>query len=173
MFGKKSRLAVALASAATLSMAASPAFAQSWGGWGGDWGGDWGRHRSRVDVGDILTTILIIGGIAAIANAVSKNKRDRRDDDRRYPGDYPRERSNGYGNDNEQQWQQNGGVDNAVNRCTNEVSGGSGRTATVDSINRDRDGWRVQGRSDAGRQFTCSVDGNGRIRNVQVDGHAY
>ena len=170
MSAKKSRLAAALASAAAFSLAASPAFAQNWGG---DWGSDWGRHRSRVDVGDILTSILIIGAIAAIANAAGKNKRDRRDDDRRYPGDYPRERSNGYGNDNDQQWQQNGGVDDAVNRCTSEVSRGSDRSATVDSINRDGDGWRVQGRTDAGRQFTCSVDGNGRIRNVQVDGHAY
>lgn len=170
MFAKKSRLTAVLASAAAFSMTASPTLAQSWGG---GWGGDWARHRSRVDVGDILTGILIIGGIAAIANAASKNKRHRRDDDRRYPGDYPRERSNGYGNDNGQQWQQNGGVDNAVNRCTDEVSRGSGHTATVDSINREGDGWRVQGRSDAGRQFTCSVDGNGRIRNVKVDGHAY
>ncbi len=174
MFGKRSRLTAVLASVAAVSMAASPAFAQSWGGgWGSDWGGDWGRHRNRVDVGDILTTVLIIGGIAAIANAASKNKRDRREDDRRYPGDYPRERSNGYGNDNDQQWQQNGGVDSAVNRCANEVSRGSGRTATVDSINRDGDGWRVQGRTDEGRQFICSVDGNGRIRNVQVNGQAY
>lgn len=174
MFGKKSRFSAALASAAVLSMVASPAFAQSWGGgWGDNWGGGWGRHRSHVDAGDILAGILIIGGIAAIANAASKSKRDRRDDDRRYPGDYPRERSNGYGNDNDQQWQQNGGVDNAVNRCSNEVSRGSGRTATVDTINRDGDGWRVQGRTDEGRAFACAVDGSGRIRNVQVDGQAY
>lgn len=170
MFGKKSRCSAALASAAALSMVASPAFAQSWGD---DWGGGWGRHRSHVDAGDILAGILILGGIAAIANAASKNKRDRRDDDRRYPGDYPRQRSNGYGNDNDQQWQQNGGVDNAVNRCSNEVSRGSGRTATVDTINRDGDGWRIQGRTAEGRPFACAVDGNGRLRNVQVDGHAY
>ena len=169
MFAKRSRFAAMLAAAAAFSMAASPAIARSWD----DWGADWGRHRSRVDVGDILTGILIIGAIAVIANGASKNKRDRRYDDRRYPGDYPRERSNGYGNDNDQQWQQNGGVDSAVNRCSDEVSRSSGRTATVDSINRDGDGWRVQGRTDAGRQFTCSVDGNGHIRNVQVDGHAY
>ena len=170
MTGKKSRLTAALASAAAFSMAASPALAQSWGG---DWGSDWGHHRSRVDAGDILTGILIIGGIAAIASAVGKNQRNRRDDDRRYPGDYPRERANGYGNDNDQQWQQNGGVDNAVNRCTSEVSRGSERGAAVESINRDGEGWRVQGRTGAGTEFTCSVDGNGRIRNVQVDGRAY
>ena len=174
MTGKKSRMTAVLASAAALSMAASPAMAQNWGGgWGGDWGGDWGRHRNHVDVGDVLAGILIIGGIAAIANAANKNQRNRRGDDRRYPGDYPRERSNGYGNDNDQQWQQNGGVDNAVNRCTSEVSRGSDRGTTVETINRDGDGWRVQGRTGAGGAFTCSVDANGRIRNVQVDGRAY
>ena len=174
MTGRKSRFTAALASAAVFSLAASPAFAQGWGGgWNSDWGGDWGHHRNHVDAGDVLAGILIIGGIAAIASAASKNKRDRRDDDRRYPGDYPRERSNGYGNDNDQQWQQNGGVDNAVNRCTSEVSRGSDRGTTVESINRDGDGWRVEGRTGAGGAFTCSVDGNGRIRNVQVDGHAY
>lgn len=168
MNGKKLRFAAILGAAAACSLMASPAMARDWG-----WGGDWGHHRSRVDVGDVLTGILIIGGIAAIANAASKNKRDRRDDDRRYPGDYPRDRANGYGNDNDQQWQQNGGVDDAVNRCTSEVSRGSERTASAESINRDGEGWRVQGRTGAGTEFTCSVDGNGRIRNVQVDGRAY
>ena len=172
---KTSHVTALLAAAAVSSLAASPAAAQNWGGvWGGGWGGgDWGHHRNRVDVGDVLTTILIIGGIAAIASAANKNKRDRRGDDRPYPGDYPRDGSNGYGNDNDQQWQQNGGVDSVVNRCTNEVSRGSDRATTVESINRDGDGWRVQGRTGEGGAFTCTVDGNGRIRNVQVDGHAY
>ena len=168
---KTSRVTATLAVAAVFSLVASPAAAQNWGG---DWGGgDWGHHRNRVDAGDVLAGILIIGGIAAIASAASKNKRDRRGDDRRYPGDYPRDGSGSYGNDNDQQWQQNGGVDSAVNRCTNEISRGSDRGTTVESINRDGDGWRVQGRTGAGGAFTCSVDGNGRIRNVQVDGRAY
>lgn len=174
MIRKTSRLTAMLATAAAFSMTASPAFAQGWG-WGD---GNWGRHRSHVDAGDILTGILIIGGIAAIASAASSKKRDRRDDDRRYPNDYPRDRPGGYGNDNDQQWdqqwdqqrQQNGSVDSAVNRCSNEVARGSGRAASVESINRDGDGWRVQGRTGEGAEFTCSVDGNGQIRNVQVDG---
>jgi hypothetical protein len=167
MIGKTSRLTAMLASAAAFSMAASPAFAQGWGG------GHWGRHRSHVDAGDVLTGILIIGGIAAIASAASSHKRDRRDDER---PEYPRERSAGYGNDNDQQWnqqgQQNGGVDNAVNRCTSEVSHGSNRAASVDSINRDGDGWRVQGHTGQGAEFTCSVDADGQIRGVQVEDRA-
>ena len=164
----KSRFAAALAAAAALSLSATPALAQDWG-WGG---GGWGHHhRDRVDAGDVIAGILIIGGIAAIASAASKSKRNRRDDD--YRGDYPRERSARYGSDNEQQWQQNGGVDSAVNRCSNEVSRGSGRSVSVETINRDGDGWRVSGRTGEGADFTCSVDGSGQIRNVQVGGRAY
>ena len=177
MMSKKSRLAAVLASAAALSLSATPAAAQSWG-WGG---GNWGHHhRDRVDAGDVLAGILIIGGIAAIASAASSKKRDRldrRDDNR---PDYPGDRTSGYGgygNDNDQQWQQqgqqNGGVDSAVSRCLGEVSRGSNRGASVESINRDGDGWRVQGRTGAGAEFSCAVGGNGQIRNVQVDGRAY
>lgn len=167
MFHNKSRMAAALAASAAISLAATPAAAQGWG-----WGGGWGHHhhRSHVDAGDILAGVLIIGGIAAIASAASSHKRDRREDDR---PEYPRERSAGYGSDNEQQqWdrqsQQNGGVDSAVNRCSNEVSRGSGGEVSVDTINRDGDGWRVSGRTGGGADFTCSVDGSGQIRNVQV-----
>ena len=169
MTGTKSRLTTALACAAAFSMTASPALAQGWGGgWGG---GGWGHHRDRVDAGDVIAGILIIGGIAAIASAASSHKRDRRNEDRR--PDYPRDRVGGYGNDNDQQWAQNGSVDSAVARCTSEVSHGSNRSVSVDSINRDGDGWRVQGRTGEGAEFSCTVDGNGRVRNAQVDGRAY
>ena len=147
----KSRFAAALASAAALSLSATPALAQDWG-----WGGGWGHHhRDRVDAGDVIAGILIIGGIAAIASAASKSKRNRRDDD--YRGDYPRERSARYGSDNEQ----------------GEVSRGSNRGTSVESINRDGDGWRVQGQTGEGVVFTCSVDGSGQIRNVQIGERAY
>ena len=176
MGNNKSRLAAALASAGALSLSATPALAQDWG-WGG---GGWGHHhRDRVDAGDVIAGILIIGGIAAIAKAASSSKRDRQRDDRRYDDrpDYPRERQAGYGNDSDQQWNQQGhqnaGVDNAVNRCVGEVSRGSNRSVSVESINRDGDGWRVQGQAAEGAAFTCSVDGNGQIRNVQVGGRAY
>ncbi|MFM5916357.1 MAG: hypothetical protein ACKOOL_02365 [Novosphingobium sp.] len=169
MFKRNSRIAAALAVSAVASLAATPAAAQGWG-WGGGWGGH--HHRDRIDAGDVIAGVLIIGGIAAIASAASKGKRDRRDDDRR--GDYPREDQRGYyGNDGGQQWQQNGSVDSAVNRCSNEVSRGSGRNVDVQSINRDGDGWRIEGRTGDGANFTCAIDGSGQIRNVQVDGRAY
>jgi DNA-binding protein YbaB len=30
----------------------------------------------------------------------------------------------------------------------------------------------VQGRTSGGGQFSCSIDGDGRIRNVSIDGRA-
>jgi hypothetical protein len=155
------RFAAMLASAAAFSMVATPAFANHGWGWGG-------RHRDRVDAGDVITGILIIGGIAAIASAASKKDKqkryERRDRDDRYEGDYY-EREDG--RDDRPEWQEGTGINGAINRCLSEVSRGSDRQGEVDAVSRDGDGWRVQGRS-AGGNFTCVIDSNGRIRNVEV-----
>jgi hypothetical protein len=179
---KKSRIATVFASLAIASLAAPPAMAnhRNWGGWGG-WGGHH-RHRDRIDTGDVIAGILIIGGIAAVATAASNaNKNKRRDRDYRYPdNDNPqRERSGGYANDDrdDRDDRQDGSeadskIDGAINRCMDEVSRGSTRIDEVDSVNRDGDGWRVQGRTSGGGQFTCAIDSDGRIRNVSIDGRA-
>ena len=62
------------------------------------------------------------------------------------------------------------GIDGAVDSCVREVERGSSRVDTVDSVDRDSDGWRVEGRMSGGRSFACSVDRDGRIRNATVDG---
>jgi hypothetical protein len=165
MTRKTSRFAALLASAAAFSMMATPAFANHGWGWGG-------RHRDRVDAGDVITGILIIGGIAAIASAASSNNKkkryERRSDDDRYEDDrYERDDNRDYSRDSRPEWQEGSGINGAINRCMTEVSRGSNRVEEVDSVNRDGDGWRVQGRSSAGN-FICSIDQNGRIRNVEV-----
>lgn len=170
--GKVSRSAAILASAAVFSMTASPVMARDWG---------WGhRHRDRVDAGDVLAGILIIGGIAAVASAASKaNKNKQRESDYRYPDDnYPqqRERSDGnYGNDDrtdQPAWGERGGINAAIDRCQSEVARGDTKIDEVDSVNREGDGWRVQGRTNGGGSFSCTIDGDGRIRNVNIDGRA-
>jgi len=181
----RSRPAVAAALAATLSMVATPAMARGWGG------GGWGRHHrhhDRVDAGDVLAGVLIIGGIAAIASAASnsaKQKRER-EQDYRYPdGDYRsdsgREDSGRYGDYNERNDDRGGGsagyrsadgLNAAVDRCVGEVERGERRVDTVDSVDRDASGWRVAGRTNGGRDFACTVDGDGRIRSVTIDGSA-
>ena len=171
--GKISRSAAVLASAAAFSMTASPVMARDWG-WGG-WGHH--RHRDRVDAGDVLAGILIIGGIAAVASAASKaNKNKQRERDYRYPDDnYPqqRERDGGnYADDDRPVWNESGGINEAIDRCREEVSRGSTKIDEVDAVNREGDGWRVQGRTSGGGNFSCTIDGDGRIRNVNIDGRA-
>lgn len=158
MMQKSSRLAATLLSAAALSMVATPAMAGPRWGWGGY------HHRDRVDAGDIFAGILIIGGIAAIASAASKEKKrdryERRDRDDRYERDYARE-------DNRPQWQDGTGANGAINRCLGEVTRGANQNAEIDAVNREGDGWKVEGRAEGG-DFSCIIDGAGRIRNIQI-----
>lgn len=161
MTPKTSKFAAVLSSVAAFSLMASPAMAGHDWGWGGH------RHRDRVDAGDVLTGILILGGIAAIASAASKPK-DRRyerrgDDGRQYEPHYEDGRQ-----DDRPEWREGTGINTAISRCLGEVSRDGAGEAEVDSVNRDGDGWRVTGRSD-GATFSCQIDGEGRIRNVDVD----
>ncbi|MEQ1499605.1 MAG: hypothetical protein ABL914_13195 [Novosphingobium sp.] len=165
-----SRGSAALASVAAFSLTASPVMANGWGDWGRH------RHRDRVDVGDVLTGILIIGGIAAIASAASSSNRDRdrqREDRQDHDQDYPQDRGPGYAPAVEASpsWTE-GGVGAAVDRCMQELSSGAGRDE-IESVNRAGQGWRVQGRTGQGKAFSCTVDGSGRIRNISVEGEAY
>ena len=189
----RSRSAVSVAAAAALAMTASPAMARHY-------------HRDRgIDGGDVLAGVLIIGGIAAIASAASKDRRDR---ETRYPDRYPREGdyrsypnddpdyrndrdyrsqrdepyyrnpSGGYDYDDRQEqygsrdWRDAGSMDGAVSSCVGEIERGRDDVDTVESVEREDEGWRVAGRVESGREFTCTVDGDGRIRRVAVDGRA-
>lgn len=197
-----SRLASVSACLAALSMAATPAFAAPLGlpdkavspapmaGHGWDAAGEtahnhrgWGgyrRHRGGVDAGDVIAGVLILGGIAAIASAAGKAKRDRdgdyrspdhRDRDYRAPdyrsGDRPYDyrdgddrRADRYGGDR--------GLDRAVDMCVREVEKRE-QVDQVDSVDRTTDGWRVEGELRNGRDFACEVGGDGQIRDVDLD----
>ena len=167
MMDKFKRTAAALALLGSVSMAATPAMAR---GWGGGWGGGH-RHNDRIDGGDVLAGILIIGGIAAIASAASKAskpQRDYREPEPRYRDDRPR-----YGSDDDRpEWREGTGIDSAVNRCIDEVNRGRDRVGEVESVNRDAGGWRVSGSTTSNASFSCTIDRDGRIRNVNVDGRA-
>ena len=180
MFTRISRSASTLAAAAVLSMAVAPAVAEARGWRGGGWGHR--GHHDRVDAGDIFAGILIIGGIAAIASAASKANRDRTDArtdartderDRDYRGDRDTrsDRDTRYGRDDRPNWQEGRGIDNAVNQCAGEVER-SARIDSVDNVNRDGDGWRVEGRVAGGRSFACTIGTDGRIRSTTIDGRA-
>jgi hypothetical protein len=174
----RSRPAAALTMAAALSLTATPALARH-------------RHHDRIDGGDIFAGLLVIGGIAAIASAASKKSRERREADYRYPdGRYPDGRypdrdyraedgryhvppvdNRDYRDDRGYGTRADRNLDGAVDSCVAELERGNRRVDSVDSVNRSANGWTVEGQVD-GRDFTCSVDGDGRIGGVTVDGSA-
>jgi len=178
----------ALTLGASLSLAATPAFADGWGGHRKH------RHNDGVDAGDIFAGVLVIGAIAAIASAVSKSQKDRRERDDRvrdgssssgeyaYPGgpardDAPRysEVPGGYpaGDDSRAGgWRVSPGLNSAVDNCVAEIERADRKVDTVDTVERQASGWRVSGQVNGGRQFACMVDGDGRIRSATVDGQA-
>ncbi len=138
----------------------------------GRWGRrGWRRHRRGIRGGDVLAGVLILGGIAAIASAASNNERrerrryeerrrydERRYDDRRYDDrrDNPRA-SNG------------SGIDNAVSQCLAEIERDV-RVDSVDGASRLASGWIVTGTLFNGSGFTCQIDNNGRISNIDYGG---
>lgn len=169
-----SRTRACLAIAAAFAMTALPVAAQA-RGWDRGWGGRGHRHDGGVDAGDIFAGILILGGIAAIASAASKADKASRDrpatqDLPPYPGSAPDQR---YGaQDDRPVWREGRGLDSAVDGCASEIERSGNRVDTVDAVAREEQGWRVQGRVAGGKPFACTVDGDGRIRSLSVDGRA-
>lgn len=161
------RTGAALSLAAAAAMAATPALARDRG-----WYGGWGHHHHDDGFGDFLTGVLIIGGIAAVASAAANSHKDRSQPvpqpypDRTEPGDEPRA---DYGADNRPVWRAGQGIDAAVNHCMDAVETGRNRVDSVDSVSREGDGWRIDGRMEGDRAFTCAIAADGGVRNVHVD----
>ena len=200
MFRKPSPFAVSAAIAAAMSLAATPAFAVDLPRAGGtasagvvdgmasyETVNHRRRHRSDgIDAGDVLTGILVIGGIAAIASAVSSSSKSNRDSDYRYPqssgGDYrnPAPRGDYRYNDTRPDYNDRdrnqgsnaygggSGMDNAVDMCVDQVERGQDRVANVDDSSRTANGWQVSGRLQNGAGFNCWIDNAGRIRNIDI-----
>lgn len=146
--------------------------AEGWRGYRG-YRGHRGRHRDRIDGGDILAGILVIGGIAAIASAASKSNRDRRYDDRDYRSEsrrYDDRRADT--REDSRNSRGTGDMQSAINACSDAAERQAGRDARVsaiDSVARDGEGWRVEGElsSSDQRTFLCGAS-NGRVDFVQL-----
>ena len=119
------------------------------------------RYRRGPSAGDVLAGILIIGGIAAVADAATRSSRDDRYRDRGYPA--PPYRGGGYGYDDER------GIDQAVSRCIAAVER-DGRIRSVDYAERTARGWQIRGAMANGSAFNCSLGADGRIENLDIGG---
>lgn len=163
-------LAAAAVVVTSVGLAATPAEAR--------WRhGDWGyRDRDRISAGEVIGGLLVIGTIAAIASAASKDKRDRapdyrydppyRDnDDREVPRYEPETRPGStYGRGEAE--------GRAADACSWAVESEMGDDARVDSITgteRSGSGWYVTGTASRlggeVRSFGCSYR-NGRVVDV-------
>jgi len=123
------------------------------------------RHRRGPDAGDIIAGVLVLGGIAAIASAASKNARERQYRDR-YPNraDYDRD----YPRYDERRNDDRRGIQGAVDICADAIERGRDRVDTVDEAVRDGGGWRVRGELSSGDAFSCRIDNDGRLRNLSI-----
>lgn len=124
------------------------------------------RHRDRVDAGDVIAGVLILGGIAAVASAASRSSRDRDYRNTRYPSDY-RYRTGDSRVDYRGNTRSNAGsgIDNAVNMCVGAIERDV-RVASVDGVDRSASGWLVTGSLYNGEAFSCRIDGSGRIDGI-------
>lgn len=157
---------------------------RGWGGRGGSWGGrGWGGsgwnggrgHRDGIDGGDILAGVLILGTIAAVASAASKSKRERdvytpRSDDYR-GGDTRYDNVPPPPSGERSDWGRNQSMDYVVDTCVAEVER-SAAVDSVDGVSREGQGWRVSGRTRSGDPFACTLDRDGQVRGLSVNGEA-
>ncbi|MDG6078452.1 hypothetical protein E3U23_04505 [Erythrobacter litoralis] len=127
----------------------------------------WHRPRYRrdrgIDGGDVVAGVLILGGIAAIASAVSKNNRRTRE---RYPAPPPRPTQQG---EYRQTYRSGDGLGNAADMCV-EAIGRDRRVENVDQVQRLATGWVVTGTLADGQDFVCTIGQNGRIETIDYAG---
>lgn len=126
----------------------------------------WRRH-DRIDGGDILAGIGILAGIAIIADAASKadknDRSNRRDDDRSYDTEAPRD----YDREPAPSYQSGGDVGSAVSACTDAAErAANGRVDEIGSVTREGAGWRVVGEI-GNDDFTCTVT-DGRVDDIRI-----
>jgi hypothetical protein len=179
----KRKLAAATAVAAAFSMAATPAAAvelprvsdapQAWDPGALDVENRRHHHRGDwddddIDGEDILTGVLILGGLAAIAGiAGSGNKRQQSAPP---PEPFPEDADYdaGYQAPARDDRYRSRGMADAVDACVAEAEEGHGPIGSVDRASRSGEGWYVAGELEGGTAFACWVDGSGRVTDLEA-----
>jgi hypothetical protein len=120
------------------------------------------HRRDRIDGGDVVAGVLVIGAIAAIASAASKPRQERP-----YPYPAPDRPYDYRSGPTDSRYTDSRGLDRAVDMCAREIER-TARVDTVDAVERNGDGWRVSGRLGNGDAFTCSIGNDGRIDAIDT-----
>jgi|KBSSwiStaDraftv2_1062776.scaffolds.fasta_scaffold45833_3 hypothetical protein len=148
--------------AALLMTSSAPALARP--GWGGHHGGHYGGYRHYRGHGDgfgnFLLGALVVGGVVAIASAASKDRQQRAQGGTSYPD--ARAGQPVYSDDEDRRdWTD--AENAAANVCADAAErvtskeGSDSRVDDIDRINRDGEGYRIDGRLQDGRTFNCGV----------------
>jgi hypothetical protein len=124
--------------------------------------GDW--DDDDIDGDDILTGVLILGGLAAIAGIAGSNRQ--REQSRPVPEPFPEDA--GYRAPARDDRYRSGGMAEAVDTCVAEVEAGHGAVGSVDRASRSGEGWYVAGEIDGGAPFACWTDGAGRVTDIEA-----
>lgn len=184
----KHKLAAATAVAAAFSLAATPAWAaelprvagqgQAWDGHALDveGRGRHGGHRGHwnddddwdIDGDDVLAGVLILGGIAAIG-AIASSGKNRQEPAYPEPASYPEAAP--YPEDASYQAPPSyraGGMSAAVDTCVAEVEAQRGAVGSVDRASRSGEGWYVAGELEGGVGYSCWIDGEGRVSDIEA-----
>jgi hypothetical protein len=188
---KSNRIAAAVSLVAALSLAAIPANAAElprnsaitpgkvydadaenaanhrWGGYPYGY-----RYRRGPRSGDVIAGILVLGTIAAIASSAQKNRERSEPYPDRYPNRYPRPDERDYRTPRGDRYE-SGGIGRAVDMCLDEVERMRGRVDRVENASRRGDGWHVSGQLEGGDAFTCRIDNDGRVSDVQLGRDAF
>lgn len=117
------------------------------------------RDRGGISVGDIIAGAVVLGGIAAVAGSLGRNRGDYRYDER-----YNRGGNYGYYNGNPR-----AAVEQCVNAANNDARSRGYRYAQVTQVRDVNDtnyGWKIKG--------NLQVDGNrGSYNNGRYDDYRY
>jgi hypothetical protein len=154
--------------AAMLATSATPALARPGYGWGhGGWG-SYGRHYRHHDgdgFGNFLLGAIVAGGIVAVASSAARNKQDRNNGVVYGGNDTPSPRDRRNWNDAE---------NDAANVCADGAEtlasrrGIDARVDDIDYVDRDGESYRVEGRLEGGRGFSCGVR-NSELTYIQFE----
>lgn len=170
MTGTVGSIRRAVALTASLALIGAPTLAQAHEH--GHGGGGWGHHGDGIDAGDIFAGLLIMGGIAAIAGAISQRNAEQRDEPQPVPDKYrefPNEGDVG-GGEAPNGWRSGAhpsSLDQAVEMCADEAQNRGDVDQIWDAGPMDG-GFVVRGNLVSGDSFTCKVDSAGRIAQMAV-----